>query len=165
MIRRPPRSTLFPYTTLFRSVVRFATKLSAFLPAKECIRIRKVFCIFFLEDRYTFASVNPRRSLISLARREAFRRLMCSTRAGAAGCPSRSNIVLRCCSTRRISLASKDGMESPLPARKSAVSGTSSLSKGAKAPSLPSLMKCSATRPRRLPLPTLKLARIKPSAI
>src|SRR5258708_25379537 len=23
MIRRPPRSTLFPYTTLFRSVVRF----------------------------------------------------------------------------------------------------------------------------------------------
>src|SRR2546427_1448190 len=25
MIRRPPRSTLFPYTTLFRSVVAFAT--------------------------------------------------------------------------------------------------------------------------------------------
>src|SRR5256885_7674316 len=24
MIRRPPRSTLFPYTTLFRSLVRFA---------------------------------------------------------------------------------------------------------------------------------------------
>src|SRR3712207_7445398 len=24
MIRRPPRSTLFPYTTLFRSVVQFA---------------------------------------------------------------------------------------------------------------------------------------------
>src|SRR3712207_4928527 len=26
MIRRPPRSTLFPYTTLFRSTVRFADK-------------------------------------------------------------------------------------------------------------------------------------------
>src|SRR5260370_40738249 len=26
MIRRPPRSTLFPYTTLFRSVCRGATK-------------------------------------------------------------------------------------------------------------------------------------------
>src|SRR2546429_4260025 len=26
MIRRPPRSTLFPYTTLFRSVVRFQLK-------------------------------------------------------------------------------------------------------------------------------------------
>src|SRR5688500_19605410 len=25
MLRRPPRSTLFPYTTLFRSEVRFAT--------------------------------------------------------------------------------------------------------------------------------------------
>src|SRR2546426_4502033 len=25
MIRRPPRSTLFPYTTLFRSLARFAT--------------------------------------------------------------------------------------------------------------------------------------------
>src|SRR5258708_24198760 len=25
MIRRPPRSTLFPYTTLFRSLKRFAT--------------------------------------------------------------------------------------------------------------------------------------------
>src|SRR3712207_7606320 len=24
MIRRPPRSTLFPYTTLFRSIVRYA---------------------------------------------------------------------------------------------------------------------------------------------
>src|SRR5260221_7251099 len=24
MIRRPPRSTLFPYTTLFRSVIRYA---------------------------------------------------------------------------------------------------------------------------------------------
>src|SRR2546430_6645618 len=30
MIRRPPRSTLFPYTTLFRSIdTRFATKSAA----------------------------------------------------------------------------------------------------------------------------------------
>src|SRR5947207_11491264 len=27
MIRRPPRSTLFPYTTLFRSFVHFALKM------------------------------------------------------------------------------------------------------------------------------------------
>src|SRR3712207_8179881 len=27
MIRRPPRSTLFPYTTLFRSVLRFALQI------------------------------------------------------------------------------------------------------------------------------------------
>src|SRR2546427_8483128 len=29
MIRRPPRSTLFPYTTLFRSTVTFGTVASA----------------------------------------------------------------------------------------------------------------------------------------
>src|SRR2546430_10139908 len=29
MIRRPPRSTLFPYTTLFRSKVRLAATISA----------------------------------------------------------------------------------------------------------------------------------------
>src|SRR2546422_9922940 len=30
MIRRPPRSTLFPYTTLFRSIVGIATAVMAF---------------------------------------------------------------------------------------------------------------------------------------
>src|SRR3712207_8755603 len=30
MIRRPPRSTLFPYTTLFRSAQRIASLLGAF---------------------------------------------------------------------------------------------------------------------------------------
>src|SRR5438132_6131026 len=33
MIRRPPRSTLFPYTTLFRSQVR--TEIEATRPARE----------------------------------------------------------------------------------------------------------------------------------
>src|SRR3712207_8209318 len=31
MIRRPPRSTLFPYTTLFRSLRRFRDELREFL--------------------------------------------------------------------------------------------------------------------------------------
>src|SRR2546430_8502706 len=31
MIRRPPRSTLFPYTTLFRSPIAFASKYGAYL--------------------------------------------------------------------------------------------------------------------------------------
>src|SRR5256885_11223403 len=35
MIRRPPRSTLFPYTTLFRSVLRIQS-----LPAAELHRLR-----------------------------------------------------------------------------------------------------------------------------
>src|SRR5258707_4290096 len=32
MIRRPPRSTLFPYTTLFRSVSSFTTSFATVLP-------------------------------------------------------------------------------------------------------------------------------------
>src|SRR3712207_7621792 len=32
MIRRPPRSTLFPYTTLFRSTETFGPMLSLFVP-------------------------------------------------------------------------------------------------------------------------------------
>src|SRR2546421_6451123 len=41
MIRRPPRSTLFPYTTLFRSVVlliALAAALSAVVPFPPIIR-------------------------------------------------------------------------------------------------------------------------------
>src|SRR2546430_12076003 len=32
MIRRPPRSTLFPYTTLFRSIERHQQRLAELLP-------------------------------------------------------------------------------------------------------------------------------------
>src|SRR3712207_9111270 len=35
MIRRPPRSTLFPYTTLFRSLGQFADKLAAQLASGD----------------------------------------------------------------------------------------------------------------------------------
>src|SRR2546430_6443911 len=36
MIRRPPRSTLFPYTTLFRSARRSSTRCSPALPDARC---------------------------------------------------------------------------------------------------------------------------------
>src|SRR5437764_4868079 len=45
MIRRPPRSTLFPYTTLFRSIPAgtvFLVELSGRLDAKKCQANRKV---------------------------------------------------------------------------------------------------------------------------
>src|SRR3712207_6973930 len=40
MIRRPPRSTLFPYTTLFRSVARFRDELAteALVLTREVMR-------------------------------------------------------------------------------------------------------------------------------
>src|SRR3712207_8169669 len=37
MIRRPPRSTLFPYTTLFRSNPLFSTCQSLSLPNCQCL--------------------------------------------------------------------------------------------------------------------------------
>src|SRR6266536_4556894 len=36
MIRRPPRSTLFPYTTLFRSAVRWRRRSSRCCPWRPC---------------------------------------------------------------------------------------------------------------------------------
>src|SRR5256885_13037188 len=70
MIRRPPRSTLFPYTTLFRSEVveprgQFDRERLAFAVAHRrelrergvdrgehrCIGLRRVACAFGAEDR------------------------------------------------------------------------------------------------------------------
>src|SRR3712207_8207064 len=42
MIRRPPRSTLFPYTTLFRSARRFATYKRATLIMRDLGRLVKI---------------------------------------------------------------------------------------------------------------------------
>src|SRR2546430_16795183 len=44
MIRRPPRSTLFPYTTLFRSAVDDRPNVPPALPARgdECVRVPRV---------------------------------------------------------------------------------------------------------------------------
>src|SRR2546428_4510436 len=57
MIRRPPRSTLFPYTTLFRSVVR--TLLSAKFRSRRCRRERPRSCWHRLREdslvRHPFA--------------------------------------------------------------------------------------------------------------
>src|SRR2546429_6731376 len=45
MIRRPPRSTLFPYTTLFRSnIAWFVRHFPVFaIPGDGCYRIRPIF--------------------------------------------------------------------------------------------------------------------------
>src|SRR2546427_5637808 len=39
MIRRPPRSTLFPYTTLFRSPLQHAHVLAKSRPDKSALRV------------------------------------------------------------------------------------------------------------------------------
>src|SRR3712207_9557106 len=42
MIRRPPRSTLFPYTTLFRSLTLLFTRLADYLQSVRGKRLRGV---------------------------------------------------------------------------------------------------------------------------
>src|SRR5258708_21018871 len=39
MIRRPPRSTLFPYTTLFRSIAGFATMVEVVIHADGSVTV------------------------------------------------------------------------------------------------------------------------------
>src|SRR5438552_15001118 len=41
MIRRPPRSTLFPYTTLFRSPVAPWPRIHAISPTRSCVPSRR----------------------------------------------------------------------------------------------------------------------------
>src|SRR5256885_12284590 len=50
MIRRPPRSTLFPYTTLFRSIARHAGQGAEFLFHDRGQRIRQHRCRRAIED-------------------------------------------------------------------------------------------------------------------
>ena len=48
MIRRPPRSTLFPYTTLFRSLLFFVLLELRFRVGIVCIQIQEADCIQIL---------------------------------------------------------------------------------------------------------------------
>src|SRR3989442_10277351 len=55
MIRRPPRSTLFPYTTLFRSAAKLFTKFFAFglerLKRNACAAVEFIVELAFLLRR------------------------------------------------------------------------------------------------------------------
>src|SRR6201747_3169114 len=80
MIRRPPRSTLFPYTTLFRSAAEMGTntrawhKVSAALPVGAGVRVRSeehtselqshvnLVCRLLLEKQYNKEKVSTYRN-------------------------------------------------------------------------------------------------------
>src|SRR3712207_8100317 len=47
MIRRPPRSTLFPYTTLFRSVAELATLLGG---GRAALAFQRIFVLALAAD-------------------------------------------------------------------------------------------------------------------
>src|SRR2546430_11162144 len=66
MIRRPPRSTLFPYTTLFRSPIDFQADESTLGPFFRFLRQRfAAHKIFFLDRKST--RLNSSHSQISYA--------------------------------------------------------------------------------------------------
>src|SRR3712207_7593967 len=52
MIRRPPRSTLFPYTTLFRSVAVDEQQLALEAMRQRLVRLR-------LADRHSLVALDP----------------------------------------------------------------------------------------------------------
>src|SRR5690349_22161997 len=60
MIRRPPRSTLFPYTTLFRSWARQLPQV-ALVPVRRENAVRGVICIGLREPE-TFGADADRKS-------------------------------------------------------------------------------------------------------
>src|SRR5438132_7280394 len=69
MIRRPPRSTLFPYTTLFRSVVAFVQRLrksDLFKLPGVAETIDWANCLVALEDRKS-TRLNSSHTVISYA--------------------------------------------------------------------------------------------------
>src|SRR3712207_8569369 len=66
MIRRPPRSTLFPYTTLFRSLWRSATVPDVRCSSVSCVRSPASLCCrrvtVACEACRSFEADSPRRS-------------------------------------------------------------------------------------------------------
>src|SRR2546430_7915564 len=69
MIRRPPRSTLFPYTTLFRSAGEYFKKLECFCFTQQTLapgETRRMPVLFVVEDRKS-TRLNSSHSQISYA--------------------------------------------------------------------------------------------------
>src|SRR5258708_29217796 len=72
MIRRPPRSTLFPYTTLFRSELEFGERLDRFVAGAEAedfgggLRREARDCLGFVLDRKS-TRLNSSHQIISYA--------------------------------------------------------------------------------------------------
>src|SRR2546425_4178339 len=71
MIRRPPRSTLFPYTTLFRSLVLFldlpgdAVDVNVH-PAKLVVRFREKFFVEKVVEEAVRAALGPLAAAVPL---------------------------------------------------------------------------------------------------
>src|SRR5258708_18501637 len=100
MIRRPPRSTLFPYTTLFRSFDAFNADGSQFMqPGWSVLNCRSeehtselqspdhLVCRLLLEKKKNIADLEPRAAEI---RPSSLRRIFCYSMARTTPLPQSS---------------------------------------------------------------------------
>src|SRR5260370_35936418 len=62
MIRRPPRSTLFPYTTLFRSAINGHIKFNLTIPLQQLNGLETL-VIIMVANKYAFLQITRRRFL------------------------------------------------------------------------------------------------------
>src|SRR2546426_11755884 len=60
MIRRPPRSTLFPYTTLFRSIRDLRVELERYPEIQEAIRTERPVLIPDVHEHPLFETIRRR---------------------------------------------------------------------------------------------------------
>src|SRR3712207_9479912 len=84
MIRRPPRSTLFPYTTLFRSFTVDLGGAVAFLPGSQVdIRpVRDVTPLMDLPQPFQILKMDRRRGNIVVSRRAILEETRAEQRSG-----------------------------------------------------------------------------------
>src|SRR5438034_8145079 len=62
MIRRPPRSTLFPYTTLFRSLYLFDEPEAALSPARQLALLAAMHRLVQRNSQFIIATKRDRKS-------------------------------------------------------------------------------------------------------
>src|SRR2546427_6446709 len=91
MIRRPPRSTLFPYTTLFRSLSNRDELSSPLLPKTKIYPVEDAECIQLSRNDYTKLRSEEHTSELQSQSNLVCRLLL-----------EKKNIIKYCCSSCRI---------------------------------------------------------------
>src|SRR5256886_16352507 len=97
MIRRPPRSTLFPYTTLFRSAHLFARTFLDLSKRDENLRVRWLTCGGAMGADPLRAAGVPGDSLEVIHSPEGERTTAADTRRGVVACVDRGSELLLFC--------------------------------------------------------------------
>src|SRR2546430_13756572 len=97
MIRRPPRSTLFPYTTLFRSHVHLLLQLLDLLLVRDAEAL-----LFVHDEKAEVAELDVLREQavradddVDFARRQIFDRALLRSEEHTSELQSQSNLVCR----------------------------------------------------------------------